>query len=287
MHRDQAKRLILRVQAVAGVIGLGAVAAAVVPVAPPAFERVTVPAPKAKPANERPASVEIDVTRFDSVLSSIAPPVAVVVKPKDETKPDLPPAPPPPPVWKYLGGLFMPDRALAIVVVSDKQRMLKVGDKVNDAELLAIADKSITIRQEGVEKRIDLAPRQSGALRVVSAGANPQMQADMAAQMAAQAQAQAQAMMNANGNRSRGGLTPEQMAARAKHFNRSADEAGKFDDKMARMERVDMMLKTGRVNEEQATKLRDMVESGASSQDIEGVIGPDSMKEMNREGSPK
>jgi hypothetical protein len=101
----------------------------------------------------------------------------------------------------------------------------------------------------------------------------------MQAQMAAQMQAQ-------NGGR-RGGLTPEQLATRAKHFNRGPEEAAKFDDKMARMERVDMMYKTGRVTEEQATKLRDMVESGASTEDINGVIGAETIKEMGKEDSPK
>jgi len=285
MHRDQAKRLILRVQAVAGVIGIGAVAAAVVPVAAPGFEPARVPEPKVKAAVERAASVDLDVSRLGGVLESIAPPVTVVVK-KDEPKIDVPPPPPPPPVWKYLGGLFMPERSLAIVVVNDKQRMLRVGDKVDQTELLAISEKQITIREGDSEKRIDLAPRQSGALRIVTgasssaAGVSPQMQAEMAAQMATQA-------ANQRAMQGRGGLTPEQAAARLKHFNRSPEESGRSDDKMARIERVDMMLKNGRVNDDQAAKMRDMIESGAGQGEVEGVIGPDGAKGLQQEDQPK
>jgi hypothetical protein len=261
MHTDHARALMRRMQLVAGVVGAGAVAAAVVPVKAPEYEPVAKPAP-AKASAESGVPVELDLAQLTSALELVAPPVQVKPPAPVAAKPaDEPPPPPPKPVWRYLGGLLTPDIKRAIVVVKDKQRLLKVGDKVDEGELTAIEDSHIMVRIDGENTRFDLAPRQAGALKVMNAGQMAAMQARNQAQNIAALQQQ------------QGGLTAQQIAVREAHAKRMAKQGGRFDDAMARQERIDQLLKSGAINDDQANEARRMIEKGMGSEEINSFMG--------------
>ena len=79
--------------------------------------------------------------------------------------------------WKYLGGIFEPDRKLALVAIDDTQRMVHEGQALErlDIKVVSIGPDAIEILREGVPERIERS-HPSGA--VVSAVAMPETEGD-------------------------------------------------------------------------------------------------------------
>lgn len=197
MHASVASSLIQRARLATTALGLAAAGAVFVPLGlndsiPPAGSEA------AKPATDKPVvgKVPFDYRQFTSALDSTvlaghlnhtAPPVPVT-KPKETVVAGAPevvvPPPPPPPMWRYIGSMILgPDRR-AVVVVSERQQMVKVGDTVEGSRLVTIEPEFLMLTDAaGNEKRIDLAPRQTRALTVTETAAKPQAPVPMPAAM--------------------------------------------------------------------------------------------------------
>jgi translation initiation factor IF-2 len=73
----------------------------------------------------------------------------------------VPPPPPPPPPWRYLGSIVGPRWALAIVSVNDQQRLVRVGESIDEhTVVLRVEPKQLVVSERGVERAQEIAPRQ-------------------------------------------------------------------------------------------------------------------------------
>lgn len=129
------------------------------------------------PPSYAPDVARMDVGNLALALNKTAP-VPVVMKPKDPVKPDgtpdVAPVAPPPPPWRYIGSIALGADRRAIVVVTDKQRMVKVGETVEGSKLKQIEPEYlIVVDAANAEKRVDLAPRQTRALTVSETSSLP------------------------------------------------------------------------------------------------------------------
>lgn len=171
MDRAKAKSLTRTVQIVAvGLVGAG-VAAALVPLTGKVeIEQAALPPPPPKPP-EAPR-VEIDATAVAAALNTIAPPVKNQPAPVDATGTE-----PAPPVltgidaWRYLGAIISGSERRAVLVVNDQQRMLKVGQTIENVEVVQVERGFVKVRQGEVERQIDLAARQRPELTIIDAAA--------------------------------------------------------------------------------------------------------------------
>lgn len=242
MHVDQIKSRTVRVQLAAAALGACAVAAAIVPVAAPSVEEVAVPEVKA-PENKGPlitAAPTGDIAELARSLDSISPPVIVPKKVETAAAPPVP-VEPPPPAWRYLGSLVTPAGLRGLVSVDNRQVLIRKDDRVNDATVTELTTTYLVLTRGDKTERIDLAPRASGALKVITPG-QAGMAGPNAAQLAAQNAAQAEA---------------------AKRFmEQAAKDPGRLDGVMARIERIDMMEKSGRISPEMAEKARSIAKEG-------------------------
>jgi len=188
MHASVASSLIQRARLATTALALAAVGAVFVPLG---LSESGTPseAEATKPAADKPVGGKIPFkySQFTSALDSAelaahlnrtAPPVPVT-KPKETVVAGGPevvaaPPPPPPPMWRYIGSMILgPDRR-AIVVVSERQQMVKVGDTVEGSRLTTIEPEFLMVTDAaGKEKRIDLAPRQTRALNVTETASRP------------------------------------------------------------------------------------------------------------------
>lgn len=125
--------------------------------------------PAPAPADKTPRTVGVDSAgvgaRFELVSNTPKP------KPVVDEAPDQAAAPTAaPPAIKYLGAIIEPAARAALLVIDGKQRMLWVGDKSGAIELVAVEREHVSIKEHGVERRVDLAPR-TGPIVSMASGA--------------------------------------------------------------------------------------------------------------------
>jgi hypothetical protein len=231
----------MRIQLAAGLLVAVAVGAAFVPVSASDPTPITIPEAKPKAEKEQALPPMQPVVSAAS-LTAMAPPVVVVAKP--DSKAAEPPPPPPPPAWRYLGSLITPRGMHGLVAVNDRQRFVREGQSVEGATVITLAQDHLILARGDARERIDLAPRQSGALKIVTAQTPPIIQGMPAA------------------GQPGGPQTPAQIAAQRRLASRTPNEQAKFDNMMARMERIDMMERSGRMDGPVADKARAILQSG-------------------------
>jgi hypothetical protein len=254
MHADQARSRIRRIQLAAVALVCGAGAAALVPVQAPEIEPITVPEAKRQTSNPTGAqTVVLDDASLALAAKSIAPPVVKPVKPETTTEPVV--VVPPPPMLRYLGSLVTPSGARALISLSDRQRFVKAGDTLGQDTVTEITPNYITIKTGEETKRIDLAPRASGSLKI----APPTPARGMATPVNP-------AMPGIDPNTGAFVFTPEQLAAQAAAqkalANQSPEEMMKKENVMIRLERLEQLRRGGRVDEETAMRARAALKSG-------------------------
>ncbi len=128
------------------------------------------PKPDPKSQDQEASALPVDSTaiasRFVQVANNPKP-----KPPENEGESNGKPPPPPPPAMKYLGAIIEPGTRAALMVLDNRQRMLWVGDKVGNVELAAVEPDHVMIKENGVERRLDLAPR-SGPVVTAATGAS-------------------------------------------------------------------------------------------------------------------
>ena len=188
MHASLANSLIRRARLWTGIFVAAAAGAIFVPLgfSKSTGEKITLTATTGKLASASsllpsysPFTAALDSAELAAHLNKTAPVVPVTKIKEVAAKPGEappPPPPPPPPVWRYIGAIMFGIDRRAIVVVSEKQQIAKVGDTIDGSELKVIeADYLIVTDSSGADKRIDVAPRQTRALSVQEAAAPPPM----------------------------------------------------------------------------------------------------------------
>jgi hypothetical protein len=181
IHHRVAKRWVRTAQVamLVGAVGVVPVILLGMPSAAPISVPDIKPAePKADPKTDarapREPGVDADAVaaRFVMVANNPKP------KPADhgEDGGNTPP-PPPPPSVKFLGAIMEASTRAALLVVDSKQRMVWIGERIGNVELVAVERDHVMIKENGVERRLDLAPR-SGPVVTAAAGA-PAMNATM------------------------------------------------------------------------------------------------------------
>lgn len=108
--------------------------------------------------------------RFELVSNT---PKPKPVEDQSEGGATTPPAPPP--ALKFLGAIIEPATRAALLVMDGKQRMLWIGDKSGAIELVGVERDHITIKEHGIEKRLDLAPRSGPTVSSSIAAGNQPM----------------------------------------------------------------------------------------------------------------
>lgn len=239
MHVDQAQSRIMRTQLAAGLLVAVAVGAAFVPISAPDPTPITIP--EAKPKTEKQQALPpMQPLVSAASLTAMAPPVVVVAKPDSKA---AEPPPPPPPAWRYLGSLITPRGMHGLVAVNDRQRFVREGQSIDGATVITLALDHLILARGDARERIDLAPRQSGALKIVTAQTPPMIPGIPTGQPG-------------------GPQTPAQIAAQRRLASRTPGEQAKFDNIMARMERIDMMERSGRMDGPVADKARAILQGG-------------------------
>ncbi|MCC6426462.1 MAG: hypothetical protein IT435_06545 [Phycisphaerales bacterium] len=92
--------------------------------------------------------------------------------PPEESGPELPPPLPPADDARFLGVIREPGRSLAMVNVGGKQRIIAEGEQFGGIEVLSIAADAITVKEGGVEKRIEKHQRSGTAISTSAGGAS-------------------------------------------------------------------------------------------------------------------
>lgn len=126
------------------------------------------PDPQAQTKTQRAPGVDASAvaSRFQLVANNPKP------KPVEENHEAGTTPPPPPPSVKFLGAIMEATARAALLVIDNKQKMLWVGDKIGNVELVSVERDHVTIKENSIERRLDLAPR-SGPYVTAASGAAP------------------------------------------------------------------------------------------------------------------